>query len=47
MTALLWARPIFALILLALVGWYVWTACGAEAKYEPTSQAKHRPGNQE
>lgn len=26
MTALLWARPIFAAILLALAGVYVWTA---------------------
>ena len=26
MTALLWARPVFALILVALVGIFVWTA---------------------
>ena len=26
MTALLWARPAFAVLLLALVGFYVWTA---------------------
>lgn len=38
MTALLWARPVFAAILLALVGMYVWTACSAEAKHEPTNQ---------
>jgi hypothetical protein len=38
MTALLWARPIFAAILLALVGLYVWTACTAEAKNDPKNQ---------
>ena len=31
MTALLWVRPIFAVILLALVGLYVWTGWRAEA----------------
>jgi hypothetical protein len=35
MTALLWARPVFAAILVALVGTFVWTACGAEAKNGP------------
>ena len=30
MTALLWARPFFAAILLALVGVYVWTAYRGE-----------------
>ncbi len=45
MTALLWARPIFALILLALVGLCVWTAW--EAKDGAPSQARHQSGNQE
>ena len=31
MTALLWARPVFAVILLALVGFYVWSARWADA----------------
>jgi hypothetical protein len=31
MTALLWARPVFAIILLALVGFYVWSARRADA----------------
>ena len=30
MTALLWARPVFAVILLALVGFYVWSARRAD-----------------
>ena len=42
MTALLWARPMFALILLALVGLHVWTAWGAEA-----NQTRHQPGTRE
>jgi len=46
MTALLWARPIFAAILLALVGVYVWTARGTEAKYEPWNQPRNQPKNQ-
>ena len=32
MTALLWARPVFAIILLALVGFYVWAAHKADAE---------------
>jgi len=47
MTALLWARPIFAAILFALVGLYVWTACGVEAKSEPPNQAKRPSKNQQ
>jgi hypothetical protein len=35
MAALLWARPIFEAILLALVGVYVWTAYVADAKQRP------------
>ena len=31
MTALLWARPVFAILLLALVGFYVWSARRADA----------------
>ena len=31
MTVLLWARPLFAAILLALVGVYVWMAYRGEA----------------
>jgi hypothetical protein len=48
MTALLWARPIFAAILVALVGLNVWTACALEAneaksaKYEPPGQANQQ-----
>jgi len=38
MAALLWARPVFAAILLALVGLYVWTACRAEAKRLPEAK---------
>jgi hypothetical protein len=41
MTALLAARPVFAAILLALVGVYAWTACRAEATDEP--DAKRQP----
>jgi hypothetical protein len=33
MAALLWARPIFAVILLVLVGVYVWTARRADANH--------------
>jgi hypothetical protein len=32
MAVLLWARPIFAAILLALAGLYVWTAYQSTAK---------------
>jgi cytochrome c-type biogenesis protein CcmH/NrfF len=42
MTALLWARPVFAAILLALVGLYVWTARRADA----ASEAGHQAGAQ-
>jgi hypothetical protein len=35
MTALLWARPIFSAILLALVGLYVYTAYRSESNAEP------------
>lgn len=31
MSALLWARPVFAVILLALVGVFVWSASRGEA----------------
>jgi hypothetical protein len=34
MTALLWARPLFGLILLAVVGVYVWTAYRTDASTE-------------
>ncbi len=47
MTALLWARPMFALILLALVGLHVWTAWGSEAKREHPNQTRHQPGIRE
>ena len=43
MTALLWARPVFAAILFALVGLHVWSACAVD---DPASQAKRQPGNQ-
>lgn len=45
MTALLWARPMFALILLALVGLHVWTAWGS--KHEPPNLTRHQPGTRE
>jgi cytochrome c-type biogenesis protein CcmH/NrfF len=32
MTALLWARPVFAVILLTLVGFYVWAAHKADVE---------------
>jgi hypothetical protein len=35
MALLLWARPVFAAILLALVGAYVWKASKADAADEP------------
>jgi hypothetical protein len=35
MTALVWARPIFAAILLALVALFVWTAYKADVSREP------------
>jgi hypothetical protein len=35
MTALLWARPMFAAIVIALVGVYVWAAWKPEARSEP------------
>ena len=41
MTTLLWARPIFAAILLALVGSYVWTA-RTDAKHEPQYKPKFK-----
>jgi hypothetical protein len=34
MTALLWVRPVFAIILLALVGFYVWSARRADATHQ-------------
>jgi cytochrome c-type biogenesis protein CcmH/NrfF len=43
MTALLWARPMFAAILIAVVGLYVWTACRTEAEREPGDQPTRQP----
>ena len=43
MTALLWARPVFAAILFALVGLHVWTACAVD---DSASQAKRQPRTQ-
>ena len=34
MTLLLWARPVFAVILFAVLGLYVWAGRNAEAKQE-------------
>ena len=47
MAALLWARPMFALILLALVGRFVWTAWETEAKYGASGHVRRQTGNQE
>jgi hypothetical protein len=41
--ALIWARFLFAVILLGLVGLFVWTACRVEAEQErPAAGRKQR-----
>jgi hypothetical protein len=42
MTALLWARPVFGAILLAVVGLYIWTGLVA-VKYEPERGPGYKP----